>query len=149
MKPTIATALVASLSIISAANALDQNLPAYQTVPGISGQIKSVGSDTLNEAMGLWVKDFNQLYPDAKIIIEGRGSATAPPALLEGTSQFGPMSRSMNVDESTAFQKKYGHKDSDFKFLFHVSQRWFGSFHGHLSRGEPPLVWRFRRRARC
>jgi phosphate transport system substrate-binding protein len=114
MKPTIATALVASLSIISAANALDQNLPAYQTVPGISGQIKSVGSDTLNEAMGLWVKDFNQLYPDAKIIVEGRGSATAPPALLEGTSQFGPMSRSMNVDESTAFQKKYGHKVSDF-----------------------------------
>jgi phosphate transport system substrate-binding protein len=114
MKPTIATALVASLSIISAANALDQNLPAYQTVPGISGQIKSVGSDTLNEDMELWVKGFNQLYPDAKIVVEGKGSATAPPALLEGTSQFGPMSRSMNDDESTAFQKKYGYKVSDF-----------------------------------
>ena len=114
MKPTIATALVASLAMIPAANALDQNLPAYQTVPGISGQIKSVGSDTLNEDMELWVKGFNQAYPDAKIVVEGKGSATAPPALLEGTSQFGPMSRSMNGDESTAFQKKYGYKVTDF-----------------------------------
>ena len=56
MKLRIATAFVASLSIMPAANALDQNLPAYQTVPGISGQIRSVGSDTLNEAMELWVK---------------------------------------------------------------------------------------------
>src|ERR1700722_1330437 len=114
MKPTIATALVASLAMIPAANALDQNLPAYQTVPGISGQIKSVGSDTLHEAVELWVKGFNQLYPDAKIVVEGKGSATAPPALLEGASQFGPMSRSMNNDETTAFQKKYGYKVSDF-----------------------------------
>jgi phosphate transport system substrate-binding protein len=118
MKPGIAAALVASLSMISAANAMDQNLPAYQTVPGISGQVKSVGSDTLNEDMELWVKGFNERYPDAKIIVEGKGSATAPPALLEGTSQFGPMSRSMTRDESAAFEKKYGYKVSDFAVAF-------------------------------
>ena len=114
MKLRIATVFAASLSIMPAAKALDQNLPAYQTVPGISGQIKSVGSDTLHEAMELWVKGFNQLYPDVKIVVEGKGSATAPPALLEGASQLGPMSRSMNLDQSTAFQKKYGYKVSDF-----------------------------------
>jgi phosphate transport system substrate-binding protein len=118
MKLRIATAFVASLSIIPAAKALDQNLPAYQPVPGISGQIRSVGSDTLNEDMERWAKGFNEQYPDAKIIVEGKGSATAPPALLDGSSQFGPMSRSMNGDESAAFQKKYGYKASDFAVAF-------------------------------
>jgi len=114
MKLGIATAFVASLSIISTANALDQSLPAYQAVPGIAGQIKSVGSDTLNEDMELWVKGFHERYPDAKVNVEGKGSATAPPALLDGTSQFGPMSRPMNAEESEAFGKKYGYKASDF-----------------------------------
>jgi phosphate transport system substrate-binding protein len=56
MKPTfIATVLAANLAAI----ALDANLPAYQVVSGISGQIKSVGSDTLNNEMEL------QGWPDA------------------------------------------------------------------------------------
>jgi phosphate transport system substrate-binding protein len=96
----------------------DQSLPAYQTVPGIAGQIKSVGSDTLNEDMELWAKGFNERYPDAKIIVEGKGSATAPPALLDGSAQFGPMSRPMNEDESAAFQQKYGYKPSNFAVAY-------------------------------
>ena len=110
----LGVAFVAQLFAMPTATALDQNLPPYQTVSGISGQLKSVGSDTLNEVMELWVKDFNQRYPDAKIIVEGKGSATAPPALLDGISQLGPMSRPMSAAESEAFEKKYGYKVSDF-----------------------------------
>jgi phosphate transport system substrate-binding protein len=114
MKPRIvAVVFVAYLLAMPAATALDQSLPPYKTVTGIAGQIKSVGSDTLNNAMELWAKGFGERYPDAKIIIEGKGSATAPPALLDGTSQFGPMSRSMTIAETDAFEKKYGYKVSN------------------------------------
>ena len=116
MKPRrIATALAANLMAITAAIALDSNLPAYQAVSGVSGQIKTVGSDTLNNEMALWAKGFEGLYPDVKIEIEGKGSATAPPALLEGASEFGPMSRPMTAGEVAAFEKKYGYKPAHFR----------------------------------
>ncbi len=116
MKPTlIAAALAANLLATTAAIALDANLPAYQAISGISGQLKSVGSDTLNNEMELWAKGFKALYPGVTIEIEGKGSATAPPALLEGASQFGPMSRPMNADEIAAFEKKYGYKPAHFR----------------------------------
>jgi phosphate transport system substrate-binding protein len=108
-------ALAANMIAIPAAIALDQGLPAYQAVTGISGQIKSVGSDTLGGEIALWAKAFNELYPDVKIQIEAAGSATAPPALLEGVSQFGPMSRAMTAEESGAFENKYGYKVSSFR----------------------------------
>jgi phosphate transport system substrate-binding protein len=111
----VATALAANLLAVTAAIALDANLPAYQAVSGIAGQIKSVGSDTLNNEMELWAKGFEALYPSVTIEIEGKGSATAPPALLEGTSQFGPMSRPMNAGEVDAFEKKYGYKPAHFR----------------------------------
>jgi phosphate transport system substrate-binding protein len=111
----IATALAANLVALTAATALDANLPAYQAVSGISGQLKSVGSDTLNNEMAAWAEGFEGLYPGTKIEIEGKGSATAPPALLEGASQFGPMSRPMTADEIAAFEKKYGYKVARFR----------------------------------
>jgi len=100
---------------ITAAIALDSNLPAYQTISGFSGQIKSVGSDTLNDEMALWAKGFEALYPGVTIEIEGKGSATAPPALLEGASQFAPMSGPMTTSEFYAFEKKYGYKPAHFR----------------------------------
>ena len=65
--------------------------------------------------MTLWAKGFDDLYPDVKIEIEGKGSATAPPALLEGASEFGPMSRPMTAGEVDAFEKKYGYKPAHFR----------------------------------
>jgi len=111
----IATALAVTLVATPAATALDANLPAYQAVSAISGQIKSVGSDTLNNEMERWAKGFEAQYPDVKIEIEGKGSATAPPALVEGASQFAPMSRPMTADEISAFEKKFGYKPARFR----------------------------------
>jgi phosphate transport system substrate-binding protein len=108
----LSATFVAYLPMMLPAVALDQNLPSYKPVAGISGQIRSVGSDTLDNTMELWAKVFGALYPDVKIAIEGKGSVTAPPALLDGTSQFGPMSRPMTLAESEAFEKKYGYKVS-------------------------------------
>jgi phosphate transport system substrate-binding protein len=101
-------AFAANLAAMSNAIALDPGLPAYETTAGVSGKIKSVGSDTLDREMLLWAKAFMGLYPDVKIEVEGKGSATAPPALVAGVSQLGPMSRPMSAEEADGFEKQYG-----------------------------------------
>ena len=83
-------------------------MPAYQKVPGISGNLNSVGSDTLNNLMQYWSEAFKKTYPNVTFQVRGEGSATAPPALTEGTSQLGPMSRKMKPEEEDAFEKKHG-----------------------------------------
>jgi phosphate transport system substrate-binding protein len=90
--------------------AVDPNLPAYERVGGVSGNLNSIGSDTLNNLMTLWAEGFQAVYPNVKIQIEGKGSSTAPPALIEGTAQLGPMSRPMKNTEIDAFERKYGYK---------------------------------------
>jgi phosphate transport system substrate-binding protein len=89
---------------------IDKKLPSYTSVQGVSGNIKSVGSDTMNNMMALWSEGFSKFYPNVQVEIEGKGSSTAPPALIEGTSTFGPMSRQMKNDEIDAFEKAFGYK---------------------------------------
>lgn len=90
--------------------AVDPKLPEYNVVTGISGNVNSIGSDTLNNLMTLWAEDFKKLYPNINIQIQGAGSSTAPPALIEGTANFGPMSRAMKSEEIQAFEAKHGYK---------------------------------------
>jgi phosphate transport system substrate-binding protein len=94
---------------------LDPDLQPYRTVSGVSGNLSSVGSDTLNNVMTLWAETFNRFYPNAKIQIEGKGSSTAPPALIGGTAQLGPMSRAMKGTEVDQFEKKYGYKPTQLR----------------------------------
>ena len=103
---------ICSLVMCSLALAVevDPKLPAYQKVSGVSGDLKSVGSDTLNNLMTFWAEGFRAAYPGVKISIEGKGSSTAPPALIEGAAQFGPMSREIKSKEVTDFEKKFGYK---------------------------------------
>jgi len=108
----VAAVLLTGATIVYASNPpkVDPALPAYKAVSGVSGNLSSIGSDTLNNLMTLWAETFNKFYPNAKIQIEGRGSSTAPPALIAGTAQLGPMSRAMKGTEIDQFEKKYGHK---------------------------------------
>lgn len=89
---------------------VDKDVPEYQKASGISGNLSSVGSDTLANLMTLWAEEFNRIYPNVNIQIQAAGSSTAPPALTEGTSNLGPMSREMKDDELEAFEDKYGYK---------------------------------------
>lgn len=95
---------------VSAAPSVDAGIPEYQKASGISGNLSSVGSDTLANLMTLWAEEFNRAYPNVNIQIQAAGSSTAPPALTEGTSNIGPMSREMKDDELEAFESKYGYK---------------------------------------
>lgn len=92
---------------------VDENLPAYTKVDGVSGNLNSIGSDTLNNLMALWTEGFRAIYPNVNIQVEGKGSSTAPPALIEGTAQLGPMSRPMKSSEIDAFEQKYGYKPTE------------------------------------
>jgi phosphate transport system substrate-binding protein len=94
---------------------VEAGIPAYQKASGVSGNINSVGSDTMNNMMALWAETFRKMYPNVKIQIEGKGSSTAPPALIAGTSQFGPMSRAMRSTEIDQFEAKYGYKPTQLR----------------------------------
>ena len=95
---------------------VDASLPGYQRTSGVSGSLNSVGSDTMNNMMTLWAETFRKFYPNVKIQVEGKGSSTAPPALISGTAQFGPMSRPMRATEIDQFEARYGYKPTELKY---------------------------------
>ncbi|MHC1698679.1 MAG: PstS family phosphate ABC transporter substrate-binding protein [Geobacteraceae bacterium] len=102
----VATTGVAS----AAALKVDKGMKKYQAVAGVSGNLNSIGSDTLNNLMTMWAEGFRKKYPNVNIQIEGKGSSTAPPALIAGSAQLAPMSREMKSSEIDAFEKKHGYK---------------------------------------
>lgn len=114
MHRTLFAFLAAGLAFSSASAIgpvqVDADLPVYEKQAGVSGTLSSVGSDTLNNMMALWAEAFRAIYPNVQIQIEGKGSSTAPPALIEGVSQLGPMSREMKSTEIDKFQAHYGYK---------------------------------------
>ena len=104
------------LGWIALAGSLSASLPASaEAVKGVSGNLNSIGSDTLNNLMTLWAEAFQKQYPNVKIQIEGKGSSTAPPALISGTAQLGPMSRLMKPEEIDGFEKQYGYKPTPIR----------------------------------
>ncbi len=110
----LGTALV-STAVFAQTVTVDPKIPAYTATAGVSGNLNSIGSDSLNNLMTLWAEGFRQLYPNVNIQIEGKGSTTAPPALVAGTAQLGPMSRPMKAEEIDAFEKKFGYKPTEVK----------------------------------
>lgn len=114
--------LVTTLSLLLGAAAsaeqaikLDPALPAYQRVSGVSGTINSIGSDTMNNLMTLWAEGFAKVYPNVRVQVEGKGSSTAPAALIARTAQLGPMSRPMKETERDQFEAKFGYKPTEIK----------------------------------
>ena len=97
-------------ALSSTAIVVDANLKAYERTGDVSGNLNSIGSDTLNNMMTFWVEAFRAHYPNVNIAVEGKGSSTAPPALISGTAQLGPMSRKMKSTEIDEFEKQYGFK---------------------------------------
>ncbi len=115
MKKMIAAVSIVAASAVTATTAnaaaeVDPKLPAYQKASGVSGNLSSVGSDTLANLMTLWAEEYKRTYPNVNIQIQAAGSSTAPPALTEGTANLGPMSRKMKDKELEAFENRFGYK---------------------------------------
>ena len=112
--------VVAVLAAVTGTAALqvvrvDPSITAYQKASGVSGSLSSVGSDSMNNLMTLWAETFRRFYPNIKVQVEGKGSSTAPPALIAGTAQFGPMSRQMRSSELDQFGQRYGYKPTEIR----------------------------------
>lgn len=110
LRITLLGLLVGVAPIAVNAEKVDPGLPDYAKASGVSGNVSSVGSDTLANLMTLWGEEFKRLYPNVNIQIQAAGSSTAPPALTEGTSNLGPMSRAMKDGEERAFEERHGYK---------------------------------------
>ncbi|KAA0214849.1 phosphate ABC transporter substrate-binding protein [bacterium] len=91
---------------------VEDAIEKYKPVAGVSGTLSSVGSDTLNNLMTFWAEGFKKQYPNVTFAVEGKGSSTAPPALIDGTADIGPMSREMKAEEIKKFEDKFGYKPS-------------------------------------
>ena len=117
MKKTAILAAAALFAGTAAAQTVqvDPAIRPYKPVSGVSGNLSSIGSDTLNNLMTLWAEKFNRMYPNVKVQIEGKGSSTAPPALISATAQLGPMSRAMKGSEIDEFERKFGYKPTQVR----------------------------------
>ncbi|MBX3043096.1 MAG: phosphate ABC transporter substrate-binding protein [Candidatus Kapabacteria bacterium] len=112
----ILSGVIFTSNIIKAENIeVDDAIPKYKKTSGISGNLSSIGSDSMNNLLTLWLEGFQKFYPNVRIQIEGKGSSTAPPALISGTAQLGPMSRPMKKEEIDKFEKKFGYKPTEIR----------------------------------
>lgn len=113
LKKSVLTAFLLMTTVAAAQAApthVDAKIAKYKQAAGVAGNLGSIGSDSLNNLMTYWAEGFKKKYPSVNIQIEGKGSSTAPPALIAGTAQLGPMSREMKSSEIEQFEKKYGYK---------------------------------------
>jgi phosphate transport system substrate-binding protein len=113
-----AVVVAATAVVLGQAVQVDSGLTPYARTSGVSGSLSSVGSDTMNNMMTLWAETLRKFYPNVKVQVEGKGSSTAPPALIAGTAQFGPMSRQMRATEIDQFEAKYGYKPTELKTAY-------------------------------
>ena len=115
------TTILAAVAAMGAGTAayqairVDAAIKPYTKASGVSGSLSSVGSDSMNNLMTLWAETFRKFYPNIKVQVEGKGSSTAPPALIAGTAQFGPMSRQMRSTEMDQFQQRYGYRPTEIR----------------------------------
>ena len=115
LTPALVAATLVSGVLLAETVKVDPALPAYKRASGVSGNLNSIGSDTLNNLMTYWAEGFKKQYPNVNLQVEGKGSTTAPPALIEGTSQLGPMSRDMKGAEIDKFEAKFGYKPTKIR----------------------------------
>jgi phosphate transport system substrate-binding protein len=117
-------ALLTTASFGVAELRIDRDLPPYTPVSGVSGNLNSIGSDTLNNLMLMWAEGFRAIYPNVNIQIQGAGSSTAPAALIDGTAQIGPMSRAMTGAEMDRFEARHGYKPTEIRVAIDALAVW-------------------------
>lgn len=117
-------ALSATGVLAQEAMKVPEGIASYKPTTGVSGSLSSIGSDTMNNLMTLWQEGFKKHYPNMTVQVEGKGSSTAPPALIEGTAQLGPMSRAMKQSEIDEFEKKFGYKPTTLRVALDALAVW-------------------------
>ncbi|MCC5881496.1 MAG: phosphate ABC transporter substrate-binding protein [Halomonas sp.] len=73
------------------------------------GTLGIVGSDTMAGLMLRWGEQLSEQHPGIRLQLQAGGSASAPPALVAGTTRLGPMSRPMSESERQSFIERQGY----------------------------------------
>lgn len=88
----------------------------FAVVAGLSGgparpeTLSIVGSESMAALVTKWAEAYQAVSPSITFEIQGTGSASAPPALAEGTANIGAMSRPMSDLERSAFRRRAGYE---------------------------------------
>jgi phosphate transport system substrate-binding protein len=90
-------------------------LAAEDSATGAPGELVAVGSETLSELVRLWGEDLREAGEPVALRFDARGSSTAPPALIDGVADLGPMSREMKPIERQACRRRFGRAPSGFR----------------------------------
>ena len=93
--------------------AIDPQIQSYARATGLSGSLTVAGSETMKGLSLRWESKLEELYPGLVIHVQGIGSETGPPALLEGKAQIAAMSRQMTREEVNAFTKRHGYEPTE------------------------------------
>ena len=94
---------------------VDPILPAYKPTEGVGGDLRIVGSDTMLNLATAWAEVVQRNHPSVRVQVEGKGSSTAPPALIENQAQFGAMSRTMAAEEVGRFTEAFGYAPTQLR----------------------------------
>jgi phosphate transport system substrate-binding protein len=90
-------------------------LPSYQTIPGLSGNITSIGDATTTNLAARAIIEFRRIYPNVTHNATAGLSSIGPAALLLGKADIVPMSRALTPAEINIFEKKYGYAPTEVK----------------------------------
>lgn len=115
-RPTVLTVVLActyAMASNSEVIKVDPAMKPYAKADGLSGSLRTVGSDKLHDLMVNWTDSFKKTYPTITLTIESKGSGSAPPALATGSCELAPMSRKMKDDELAAFKAKKGYPPTE------------------------------------
>ena len=122
MRSTFKTGAIVSLIGMMAAAPLanaqlkpvvDPQIQSYAKAGSVSGALTVAGSETMKGLSHRWESKLREIYPGMAIQIQGIGSETGPPALLDGKAQIAAMSRQMTRKEIEDFTKQYGYEPTE------------------------------------
>lgn len=82
---------------------------AWGQPTSVNGTLGAVGSDTMAGLVLRWGEALSARHPDINLQFQAGGSASAPTALVAGTTRLGPMSRPMTHAERQQFIDRYGY----------------------------------------
>ncbi len=87
---------------------VDPTLPRYAPGPELPGQLRSMGSDTLNNLMTVWAEAFDRHHPGARVEVEGKGGGTAFGAMVGDHRHFGPAARPFSEEQIEQIRSRHG-----------------------------------------
>jgi ABC-type phosphate transport system substrate-binding protein len=90
-------------------------LPSYEPLAGLSGEITSIGASTTTNLVARVAARFRQIYPDVTLQLTSSLTNIGPSALLDGRADIVPMSRPLKPAEIQVFAAKFGYAPTEIK----------------------------------